>query len=152
MILFFFVSLYSCDFLNSEQEVKEFFIEKVAKGEDKKTALKREIYWYKEPEILECYKKDLSGKDLIAFSYISEICVYAINDWTANEMRNLGADNPDTKVAELWYFSGNFTNFDEQNKFSEKRGYVLFVPKLLEYHCNSRYFISINSQTSLKKF
>ena len=151
LILICFISLYSCAFQSTEQEVKEFFIKENLYIKNEKDALKNEIDWFEEPKILECYKeKDLTGKDLIHLSNILYRFMEESNKRTEDDLRSgrekwgihysypinslkeLGADNPDKKVAELWYLSGKFATYSKDHKFATNKSHVLIVPKLNE--------------------
>ena len=154
LFLCLFACLYSCDSHPTEQEVIDLFIQE-NQYMSSREALQKEVEWFVEPNI-QCNKeKILTGKGLIHLAnaldrylreeqkrepeyrerfrklgipYISRVVYYP-----TREMREVGADYPDKNVAVLWRLSGRFTTYSVDNKYVEKKGYVL-VSRMLKKH------------------
>lgn len=135
--------LCSCDFITNktpslDTAEAQFISETQIMSEQ--DALSNEISWYKAPQIIErTLSRRLTGKDVIHEMNIllkenEEAKPDAIFGWTfkwngewISKAKDYAVQHPDEIVAVEYYFTGVFTNYSADSKYSTIRKRVLYI-------------------------
>lgn len=135
--------LCSCDFITDktpslDTAEAQFISETQIMSEQ--DALSNEISWYKAPQIIErTLSRRLTGKDVIREMNIllkenEEAKPDAIFGWTfkwngewISKAKDYAVQHPDEIVAVEYYFTGVFTNYSADSKYSTIRKRVLYI-------------------------
>lgn len=137
--------LCSCDFIGDktpslDTAEAQFISETQIMSEQ--DALSEEISWYKAPKITErTLSRKLTGKDVIHEMNIllkeneaakpDEIfgCMFTWNgEWIA-KAKDYAVQHPDEVIADEYYFTGVFTNYSAESKYSTIRKRLLYIHK-----------------------
>ena len=125
------------------------FIEKASYMTERE-ALSHEIDYYKPPYVKErTHVRDLTGKDIIHICNIiqkenykdAERVLYTgtfVN--TIDNIKEYALDNPNKIIAHEFYFSGTFTTYSRENKYSDKSMSFIILPKFEDDMNKYRFF------------
>lgn len=108
-----------------KKEAIEYFISKIAPISEKE-ALKREIDYYKEPQITKCETQELTGKDVIhAINELEkdkgqELFPRLNKENEITRILNYVAEHPNDIIGYYFNLSGVFTSVDTNQKYYSK--------------------------------
>lgn len=137
------ISLCSCDLITDktpslDTAEAQFISETQIMSEQ--DALYKEISWYKAPQITErTLSRKLTGKDVIHEMNIllkenEEAKPDGIFGWTfkwngewISKAKDYAVQHPDEVIAAEYYFTGVFTNYDANSKYSTIRKRMLYI-------------------------
>lgn len=138
-------TLCSCDYIGSkspslDSAEAQFISESQIMSEQ--DALSKEISWYKAPQITErTVSRNLTGKDVIHEMNLllkenEEARPDAIFGWTFKwsgewiaKAKDYAVQHPDEIIATEYYFTGVFTNYSADSKYSTIRKRLLYIYK-----------------------
>lgn len=139
------MSLCSCDYVGNkapslDTAEAQFISETQIMSEQ--DALSKEISWYKAPQIMErALSRRLTGRDVIHEMNIllkenEEAKPDAIFGWTfkwngewISKAKDYAVQHPDEVIAVEYYFTGVFTNYSADSKYSTIRKRLLYIYK-----------------------
>lgn len=118
-------------------------------------ALSKEISWYKTPQITECtVSRNLTGKDVIHEMNLllkenENASPDVIFGWTFTwngewiaKAKDYAVQHPDEIIATEYYFTGVFTNYSAESKYSTIRKRLLYIYKPVDQWWN--FYVSPN--------